>query len=201
MINEQKERNVLTKMSDLEYTKNDLEMMRYRNNKLAYSLGLGGMAFAVLACFFELNSLNAGTFNTMIIIALNIIILLGGFLGCERTKSYSKGGCISLFVFAGVVMANIYNPIILMIDFATFRGDDAVAAAEAKANLGPSVYSHYVSGATSSFNYFWASGITRGVFIIIFLIASAALFVAGGVIGYLRSKKLTDYLTSIGSKM
>ena len=197
MINEQKERNVLTKMSDLEYTKNDLEMMRYRNNKLAYGLGLGGMAFAILACFFELNSINAGSFNTMIIIALNILILLGGFLGCEKTKNYSKGGCISLFVFAGVALSTMYNPIMIMNYFNAYRAGDE----SAKSFIGPSVYSAYESSSTSSQGYFFASGNVRGVFIIIFLIASAALFIAGGVIGYLRSKKLTDYLTSIGTKM
>lgn len=214
MINEQKERNVLTKMSDLEYTKNDLEMMRYRNNKLAYSLGLGGMACSIIACFFELNSINAGTVNTMIVIAINIIMLLGGFLGCERTKSYSKGGCISLFVFGGISFARIfYIPIILMTNFGTYMeykdaaiagtlsGDELTSFNNARANLGPSVYSHYELSATSSHGYFFANGNARGVVTIIFLVASVALFIAGGLIGYLRSKKLTDYLTSIGSKM
>ena len=209
MINEQKERNVLTKMSDLEYTKNDLEMMRYRNNKLAYSLGLGGMACSMVACFFELNSINAGTVNTMVIIALNILMLLGGFLGCEKTKNYSKGGCISLFVFGGISFARIfYIPIILMASFNNWydnfvskgimTGDEYVSA---RSNLGPSVYTHYEAGASSSHGYFFANGNARGVVTIIFLAASAALFIAGGVIGYLRSKKLTDYLSSIGSKM
>ena len=197
MINEQKERNVLTKMSDLEYTKNDLEMMRYRNNKLAYALGLGGMAFAILAVFFELNSINAGTFNTMVIISMSVLILLGGFLGCEKTKNYSKGGCISLFVFAGVSLANMYNPILLIYYYKEFKA----GSESAKSFLGPSVYSNLESSATSAHGYFWADGNVRGAFIIVFIIASAALFVAGGVIGYLRSKKLTDYLTSIGSKM
>ena len=71
----------------------------------------------------------------------------------------------------------------------------------AKSMLGPSIYSHYEESATSSHGYFFANGTVRGVFIIIFLVASAALFIAGGVIGYIRSKKLTDYLASIGKKM
>lgn len=215
MINEQKERNVLTKMSDLEYTKNDLEMMRYRNNRLAYFLGLGGMACGMLACFFEMNSINSGTFNTMVLIILNIIMLLGGFLGCEKTKNYSKAGCISLFVFGGLSFARIfYVPVsILMPNFNTFMkyvdaanaktlsGEDKVIYEKALSNLGPSVYSKYLSDVDSAHGYFFANGNVRGVVTIILLVASAALFVAGGVIGYLRSKKLTDYLASVGSKM
>ena len=213
MINEQKERNVLTKMSDLEYTKNDLEMMRYRNNKMAYALGLGGMAFSMLACFMGLNSINAGTANTMVVIMLNILVLLGGFLGCEKTKSYSKGGCISLFVFGGLSFARIfYVPIIIISNFFTFSkyldGNNAGTLTEEEivkfkdsvSNLGPSITSKYTD-ATSSYAYFFANGTVRGVVTIIFLAASAGLFIAGGVIGYLRSKKLTDYLSSIGSKM
>lgn len=214
MINEQKERNVLTKMSDLEYTKNDLEMMRYRNNKLAYSLGLGGMAFSMLACFMGLNSINAGTANTMVVIMLNILVLLGGFLGCEKTKSYSKAGCISLFVFGGLSFARIfYVPIIILTNFATYSEyldgningtlteEELTKFKDAASNLGPSITSKYSTSATSSYAYFFANGTARGIVTIIFLAASAALFIAGGVIGYLRSKKLTDYLTSVGSKM
>jgi hypothetical protein len=215
MINEQKERNVLTKMSDLEYTKNDLEMMRYRTNRLAYFLGLGGMAFGMVACFFELNSINSGTFHTMVLIILNIAMLLGGFLGCEKTKNYSKAGCISLFVFGGLSFARIfYVPVSIVIpNFKTFMkyvdaanaktlaGDDKIAYDSAVSNLGPSVYSKYLQDADSAHRYFFANGNVRGAVMIVLLAASAALFIAGGVIGYLRSKKLTDYLSSIGTKM
>ena len=51
MINEMEKNKTMSKMSDLEFDKNSVEMMRYRNNKLAYGLGLGGLVFSVLASF------------------------------------------------------------------------------------------------------------------------------------------------------
>ena len=56
MINEQEKKATISKMSDLEYAKNDVEMMRYRANGLSNKLGLLGMAFSVLGMFICLNS-------------------------------------------------------------------------------------------------------------------------------------------------
>ena len=89
MMNNVENKNDLNKMSDLEFGKNQVEMMRYRDNSLSYKLGLGGLAFSVLAAFFCLNGFNPTSFTTLIAIMLNIVILLGGFLGIEKTKSYS----------------------------------------------------------------------------------------------------------------
>lgn len=211
MINEQKERNTLTKMSDLEYSKNDVEMMRYRPCKLAYSLGLGGMFLSLLACFVGLNSMAGGTVNTIIVIMVNIVVLLGGFLACEKAKSYSQTGNIALLVFGGISVARIfYVPIIIMTNFATFasfigadgkiRQDLTAEELEtlkgAQANLGPTVTAHY-SDATAANAFLPASGYFRGIAAIVLLAISAAMFIAGGVIGYLQSKKLNTYLDSL----
>ena len=41
MINELEKKSSFKAMSDLEITKNSVEMLRYRNNRLAYALGIG----------------------------------------------------------------------------------------------------------------------------------------------------------------
>ena len=80
MINEMEKNKTMSKMSDLEFDKNSVEMMRYRDNKLAYSLGLVGLALSVLASFIILNSMAAVSFQVILCIFLNIFILLSGFL-------------------------------------------------------------------------------------------------------------------------
>ena len=51
MINEVENNNSLTQMSDLEHDKNQLEMMRYRENRLSYMLGFVALIASILACF------------------------------------------------------------------------------------------------------------------------------------------------------
>ena len=102
MINEQEKKANISKMSDLEYAKNDVEMMRYRANGLSNKLGLLGMAFSVLGMFICLNSFKPTDIQVLLIVMINIVILLGGFLACERAKAYSKNGSIALVVFGGV---------------------------------------------------------------------------------------------------
>lgn len=212
MINEQKERNTLTKMSDLEYSKNDVEMMRYRNNKLAYWLGLGGMAFSLLAGFMGLNSLSSTTANTMVAIMINIIVLLGGFLAVEKTKNYSTNGCIATIVFGGLSVARIfYYPILLIINFNSFIGlvDGHLAGTLTEAQekaytdalgmLGPSVTASYTK--TNLANaFFFPNGNARAATMIVLLAISAAMFIGGGVIGFMRARKLNTYLESINQK-
>lgn len=208
MINEQKERNTLTKMSDLEYSKNDVEMMRYRDNKAAYWFGIGGMAFSMLACFIGLNSMTGATFNTMIVIMINIAVLLGGFLACERTKSYSKGGCIALIIYGGVSFARMfYVPLIILINYTTYSnylaGSPDVTAEQYESAvyyLGPTITAHDGINNVSANAFLWSNGYFRGITAMILLAASAALFIVAGVIGFMRSQKLTKYLDSINQK-
>lgn len=212
MINEQKERNTLTKMSDLEYSKNDVEMMRYRPNKLTYWLGLGGMMLSLLACFFGLNSLNSGTANTFAIIMINIVVLLGGFLAVEQAKSYNPVGCVTLVAFGGLSFARIfYYPLLMFIFFGDFSkyvdGYIANTLTEEEAStynfaasmLGPSVKGAYLKENVAN-AYFFPNGNVRAIFMIIFLSLSAAMFIAGGIIGFMKAKKLNTYLESINQK-
>ena len=108
MINEVENTNSLNQMSDLEHDKNQLEMMRYRENHLSYNIGIIGIFASLLACFISLNSTNPITAVVVIKVLLNIIILLGGFLCIEKAKAYSKQGSIGLIVFGGICFARIF---------------------------------------------------------------------------------------------
>ena len=107
MINEQEKKATLNKMSDLEYQKNDTEMMRYRPNTLSHKLGLLGMGASILGAFICLNSMATQDIQVLLVILLNIVILLGGFLAAEKAKSYSKAGSIAQIVFGGICAARI----------------------------------------------------------------------------------------------
>lgn len=188
MINEMKEKNTMSKMSDLEHDKNSVEMMRYRNNKLSYGLGFGGLAFSVLAAFINLNSMSPITIQVILAIALNIVILLFGFLCVERTKTYSKQGSISLIVLGGIDIAQMFwLPLIIIITYGQYSGvgDDK--------NVGKVI----TEGEKNSIHWLTTNGTARGVMAMVFLAIAAAFFIAAGVIGIQKSNKLNNYLKSI----
>lgn len=205
MINEQKEKATLNKMSDLEYAKNDVEMMRYRVNSLSSKLGLGAMACSILGAFICLNSFKPHDFQIFIIIMLNIVILLGGFLACERAKSYSKGGSIAQIIFGAICAARIfYIPIILISNYTTYKdcidkGDvSSKKYKDAYANLAGTITAK--NGSRYAVRFLTANGTGRAVMAMILFAGAAALFIAAGIIGVLRSKKLSNYLESINEK-
>ena len=96
MINEVENKVSLNQMSDLEFGKNKLEMMRYRANSLSYMLGLLGVITSLFAAFVAMNSMNPKIWIVLVKIAINICIVLFGFLCCERAKSYNKKGSLVL---------------------------------------------------------------------------------------------------------
>ena len=215
MINEQEKKATISKMSDLEYAKNDVEMMRYRSNGLSNKLGLLGMAFSTLGMFICLNSLKPMNAQILLIVMVNIVILLGGFLACERAKAYSFKGSIALIVFGGICAARIfYVPIILMTQYNIYasnyeitqkEGVSAAELADAQAKMKDAGY--YLEDTITSYfggsyaNAFLShSGNVRGVFAIICFAIAAAAFIAGGVLGMMRSRKLSTYLDSIKAK-
>lgn len=205
MINEQEKKATLNKMSDLEYQKNDTEMMRYRPNTLSHKLGLLGMGASILGAFICLNSMSPTNIQVLLIIMINIVILLGGFLAAEKTKSYSKTGSIAEIVFGGVCAARMfYIPLVLIVNYATYS--ECVAAGDtesekynnAASNLGATITSkdrHLVANA-----FLPSSGTFRGVTAMIFFAIAALCFIAAGVIGYMRAQKLSTYLDSINEK-
>ncbi|MCR5350000.1 MAG: hypothetical protein K6E20_03310 [Acholeplasmatales bacterium] len=200
MINEQKEKATLNKMSDLEYAKNDVEMMRYRANALSSKLGIFGMIASLLGAFMCLNSFRPHDFQIFIIIMLNIVILLGGFLACEKAKNYSKIGSIFQIIFGAVCIGRMfYIPLMLIRYYNIYKkGNTAKGYAKAVENLGNSIKAKDTSSYAHAF--FPSSGTARGITAMILFAIAGGLFIAAGVIGYLRSQKLTKYLNSINEK-
>lgn len=196
MINEMKEKSSMNKMSDLEHDKNSVEMMRYRNNKLSYGLGFGGLAFSVLAAFINLNSMSPRTVQVILAILLNIVILLFGFLCVERTKTYSKNGSIALIVLGGIDIAQIFwLPIIII---STYNKWNDIENATEKTNYGNTNVGKVITeGEQNNVHWLTTSGTARGVLAIVFLVIAATFFIIAGIIGIMRSNKLNNYLKSI----
>ena len=199
MINDGMENKTLNSVSDLEFNKNSVEMMRYRVNALSNKLCFGSLFCSIIAAFICLNSTNPITFAVILKIMLNIIILLGGFLCCEKAKNYSKEGSIALIVMGGVCIARIFwIPLQLLIYYPIYvnameAGDKATADNAAK-YLGQTITGHWTGGLTRWITY---SGTVRGIVAIVFLAAAAVLFIAAGLIGVKRSIKLNTYLDSL----
>lgn len=213
MINETENKTSLNKMSDLEYVKNDTEMMRYRANGLSYKLGLLAMCFSLTAALLCLNSFNPKSIQVLFIIMMNIVLLLGGFLAAEKVKNYSKGGAIAQGVFGVVCFANIfYIPLLLIIKYSDYMAAKTLkledfenstlfneAVAEKMGNA-ESILSASITAkldGQQAVAYLPSSGYFRGTVAIICLAIAAACFITAGIIGYLRSQKLTNYLDSL----
>lgn len=222
MINEQENKASLDKMSDLEYAKNDTEMMRYRVNGLSNKLGLLGMGASIFACLVALNSYNPMDFTVLLIVLINVVILLGGFLACERVKSYVAGGGIALVVFSGISVLRIFwIPLILAFsyksylqgftidraDFATLEEYNAkVAETQTVALFGGNCNNYLAATIRNKDSSEYAiaflpqNGYFRAIFIATLLAISVGAFLAGGLIGIARAKKLNTYLASIKAK-
>ena len=216
MINEQENRVSLTKQSDLEYDKNSVEMMRYRTNGLSYKLGVGGMAFSVLGAFICLNSANPVNALTLVIILMNIVILLGGFLAAEKVKNYIQGGAIAQIIFGAVCIGRIFwIPVQLIINYniyigyvsgkTTFDTDEyqyytqVPAFKTAEKFLGESIKAKH-KNSKYAFAFLTPDGNIRAIIAMILLAAAGGLFIAAGVIGFKRARKLHRYLASINVK-
>lgn len=197
MMNNVENKNDLNKMSDLEFGKNQVEMMRYRDNSLSYKLGLGGLAFSVLAAFFCLNGFNPTNFTTLLAIMLNIVILLGGFLGVEKTKSYSMKGSISLIVFGAFCAGRIFwIPLLLIIHYNAWVSEGKPNNSSHTEFIGKTI----TTDNQNQLTYLPTDGNVRAILAIVCLGLAAALLILAGVIGMKRSRKLTTYLNSINQK-
>ncbi|MCR5646724.1 MAG: hypothetical protein K6F81_00390 [Acholeplasmatales bacterium] len=196
MINEMEKNKTMSKMSDLEFDKNSVEMMRYRDNKLAYSLGLVALALSVLASFIILNSMAAVSFQVILCIFLNIFILLSGFLACERTKTYSRNASIFLMGLGAVNVLQIFwLPLTIIITYNKWSSLETVAekSAYAEKNVGGTIS----DVDANTVHWLTTNGTARGVLAIVLLVLSACAFIAAGVIGVMKSNKLNNYLNSL----
>ncbi len=196
MINEMEKNKTMSKMSDLEFDKNSVEMMRYRDNKLAYSLGLVGLALSVLASFIILNSMAAVSFQVILCIFLNIFILLSGFLACERTKTYSRNASIFLMGLGAVNVLQIFwLPLTIIITYNKWSSLETIAekSSYAEKNVGGTIS----DVDANAVHWLTTNGTARGVLAIVFLVLSTCAFIAAGVIGVMKSNKLNNYLNSL----
>lgn len=198
MINEMENKPSLNEMSDLEFDKNKLEMMRYRANGLSYMLGFIGIAFSVLAAFVSLNSFNPNSVLVIVKILLNVFILLFGFLCCEKSKAYSKNGSLVLIGLGGICIARIFwVPLQLIINYNKFMSalDKGESTAKYEEVLGKTITGFYKGDNTV--RWLTANGNFRGIITIVFLALAAVSFIFAGIIGAKRSVKLAGYLDSI----
>ena len=199
MINEVENNNSLNQMSDLEHDKNELEMMRYRENRLSYNIGILGIFASLFACFVCLNSTNPITVVVVAKVLLNIVILLGGFLCIEKAKAYSKKASIGLIVFGGICVLRIFwIPLQLIMYFAQYKDFLAGKTTDTTYSnyLGKTITSAYAAN-SGSYRWLSADGNFRGIFAIVLLLIAASTFIVAGVIGFIRSTKLNRYLDSL----
>lgn len=212
MINNVENKASLNAMSDLEFGKNKVEMMRYRVNGLSYKLGLGGLAFSVLAAFLSLNAFDPNNISVIAKILLNIAILLVGFLCCEKAKTYSKQGSIAMVVLGGICFARIFwIPLQIIITFNAWVNLTAPETADKTS----AEYIDYINkkkeyenilGETivresgKTVNWLPQDGNFRGGMAIACLVLAALLFITAGITGYIRAKKLATYLESLKEK-
>lgn len=201
------------------------EMMRYRANSLSYWLGFGAIGFSIFGSFICLNSFQPNTVLVILKILMNIIILLFGFLSCEKAKAYSKQASISLICLGGACALRIlWVPLQLMIYFNKFLPaqkwlnemqeaskdpnfvvDQGVQAAQQEIvdncskYLGATITDYY-KGNTGNVNWLPANGNFRAIFAIVLFVCAAILFICAGVVGYIRSNKLNSYMKSITKK-
>lgn len=217
---------IIASMSEADYATMQLEKMRYFDNKTSHSLGYVGIVASLLAMFFGLNTMAPAYFlggvGTILAILMNIFILLTGFLTVEKVKAYSIGyskymiglGVVSVLRIFWYPLSTmtLYNNMISDIksgDYATFTD----VANKYNGKLGASILNGTpldVNGNNCSSNladfdhiatagFFSANGNIRGVVMIILLVISAAAFIAGGIIGYIKSTKLKKYLDSLNN--
>ena len=175
--------------SQIYYDQNNIqgEMMRYRSNGLSYTLGMAAILFSILGAFICLNSIK---WDVTVIIKIlgNIAILLFGFLSIEKVKAYSKEYSLILLGIGGVCVLRIFwIPIQLFIWYGKYLANPLDT--EVPNHLGPTVI-----GDPQKNSYLPQSGYVRGTAAIVLISIAAVLFLASGLIGYLKARKYHEYM-------
>lgn len=196
MINELEKKSSFKAMSDLEITKNSVEMLRYRNNKLAYAFGIGGVAASLFAAFICMNSMNPSNFLVIFKIILNVFILLFGFLCCEKAKTYQVRGSFYLIGLGVICFLRIlWIPLQLITKYhdwqAAVDSGDVAAQQAAEEYLGATVIN------SNQVAWLPNAGDVRGLIAIGLLVVAGVLMIVGGVLGFMKAKKLAAYLDSL----
>lgn len=151
------------------------DILCYKKNKVASMFALLGLVFTALY-FTLLYSVN-NTFFYSIYLGLSVIVtlilLLVAFLSSESVKNYRKVYCIVLLVLAALNVGRIF--------YFPLNGLNAKA----------------FEGAV----YFWVKMPNGAIFafLVIYLVASAACYVAAAVFGYLNAVRLEKHLKAVES--
>ena len=169
------------------YDQSDMqgEMMRYRANSSSYKYGMLAIIFSVLASFISLNSIKWTTFDVIIKILGNIVILLFGFLSVEKVKAYNKSYSYVLMAFGGVCVGRIFwFPLMLITDYTAYLNNNLETG-----RLGATVV-----GDPMANSYLPQSGYIRAIIAIVFLALSALFFIVSGIIAYKKSVRYHQYM-------
>ncbi len=163
------------------------DLDRYKKNKLGANLALLGLVFECLyfmliygiKAALESDGLSYTKFCSIdigISVILTLIILLVSFLSSEGVKGYNKKFCIVLLVLAAVQIGKIF--------WLPLYG---------------------LKEKILNVNYFGLEPTTKGVneteftFLLVYLVASAACFVASAVLSYLRCVQLEKHVKAVES--
>ena len=169
------------------YDQSDMqgEMMRYRANSSSYKYGMLAIIFSVLASFISLNSIKWTTFDVIVKILGNIVILLFGFLSVEKVKAYNKSYSYVLMAFGGVCVGRIFwFPLMLITDYTAYLNNNLETG-----RLGATVV-----GDPMANSYLPQSGYIRAIIAIVLLALSALFFIVSGIIAYKKSVRYHQYM-------
>ena len=187
------------------------EKLRYNNNSLSYKLGLGALVCSITALAVKENNKD-----------IHILILLIGFLCCEKVKTYKINYSYIMLGLGGVCAARIFwfplKSIIYWNKFVSdlggsaskcYKSDYSASATKYANELGASVLGKFVAdgsdatgeyGHISTAGFLVANGNVRGIVMIILLAAAATMFILSALICIKKSKDLNGYLESINAK-
>ena len=169
------------------YDQSDMhgEMMRYRANSSSYKYGMLAIIFSVFAAFISLNSIKWTTFDVIVKILGNIVILLFGFLSVEKVKAYNKSYSYVLMAFGGICVGRIFwFPLMLINDYTAYLSNNLETG-----RLGATVVGDPMAHA-----YLPQSGYVRAIIAIVLLSLSAVCFIVSGIIAYKKSVRYHQYM-------
>ena len=126
-------------------------------------------------------------------IILNVFILLFGFLCCEKAKTYQVRGSFYL-IGLGVInfLRILWIPLQLITYGNLYKNGDLAQQEAAKDFLGKTIVN-----TDGQVNWLPADGTFRGLMAIILLVLAGVFMIVGGIIGFLKAKKLSAYLDSL----
>ena len=164
------------------------DILRYKKNKSAALLAILGIVFGVLY-FLLTYALNNNDFYNPYMglsVIVTLLVLLVAFYSSESVKNYKKEFCIVLLVLAAVQILRIFY-------FPLQVANWSSRLLSAKA--GDTEHAKYVV-------FYFGGGLAPKVcsaVMIVWLVLSAACFVASAVLGYITAERLEKHMAAINS--